>query len=363
MPIEVVSNPSQLSELRHAWSQLTEDAPLHSLAWLTTWWENYANASRNLSVVVWRTDEGTVRGIAPWYREQQGGRRVLRWLGDGRTCTDHTTLFCKEHHREEFSAHLVEWLLADTNNLWTELQLEAIDSDDTVCQRLIAKLTEAGCPQVRHDQPGSCFVDLPMSFDDYLMAISKNHRKRCRRWDKTFYQTGRAQVTIATTPDDCLSQWKRLVDLHNMRRSNVGEQGAFEDAQFADFHRQVIPRLASRQNVQLRVLEVDGQPMAAEYVLQDRQTWYAYQSGMSEAGEAISAGSLSILALVRDAIAAGCQRLDLMRGDEAYKFSWGAMHRPAYSTTIRRPSAKARLLTLKDTALVTAKRMKRSLLS
>ena len=41
--------------------------------------------------------------------------------------------------------------------------------------------------------------------------------------------------------------------------------------------------------------------MAAEYVLQDQATLFAYQSGMSRQGIDLAAGNLSVLALVRDA--------------------------------------------------------------
>lgn len=360
MRFEIITEPASLAALRDEWSRLSCESPMQSLEWLATWWSCYANASRELFVVVAREDDELI-GVAPWYIELRRNRRVVRWLGDGRVCSDHMSLLSLASHRRRFTEALVRWLLNDTNDRWNEVQLEAIDADNTACRKLIDVLVSAGCLPVKTEQTGNCYVDLPPTFEAYLMAISKNHRKRCRRWDKLFFQSGRARIHVATTPDDCLANWQALVQLHNTRRSSLGQQGAFEDPSFAGFHQQVIPKLAALGNVQLRVLEVDGRPMAAEYQLQDEHSWYAYQSGLSEAGEDVSAGSLSILAMVKDAIAAGCQRLDFLRGDEPYKFSWGAVHRSAYSITLRRPSYAAQLLTLRDSAWMAAKRIKRAM--
>lgn len=359
MQLDTVTDLERLSALGDQWNSLALPSPMQSFKWLAKWWESYADASRELLVVVARQD-GDVVGIAPWYVENRRSRQILRWLGDGDVCSDHGTLLANESTVQEFTAQLAGWLLQSAGELWDELVLDSIDEDDASCRLLVETLAEAGCPQVERHEPGSCYVELPPTMDEYLMSVSKNHRKRCRKWEKTYFQTGRAQVRVATTADDCLAQWQTLVELHNARRSELGEQGAFQDATFAEFHQQVIPKLAEVGKVQLRVLEVDGEAVAVEYVLCDGDTWYAYQSGMSKAGEELSAGSLSVLKLVEDAIAAGCQRLDLLRGTESYKFSWGAVHRPAHTVVLRQPTTMARLLTLGDSTWVAAKRLRRS---
>lgn len=365
MDFEVLSQSNQLAALRPDWGQLRCDSPMQSYDWLAAWWDCYQDDSRELFVVVAR-ERGALVGVAPWYIRKSRNRNVVRWLGDGRVCSDHPTLLCSPTAGptcEEFAIGLAEWLINECKVSWNELKLEAIDTDNTTCAHFINALVAEGCLQVNAQEPGNCFVDLPSTFEDYLMSVSKNHRKRCRRWGKQMFETGRASVEVATTPETCLAHWQTLVKLHNDRRSQFGQEGAFLNPDFAAFHRQAIAKLAESGNVQLRVLEIDGEPVAAEYLLQDEQTWYAYQSGMSELGEELSAGSLSILKLVQDAIAAGCTRLDLLRGEEPYKFSWGAVHRPALTTTLRRQSYTAQLMTMRDLAWSSAKWVKQTLVN
>jgi CelD/BcsL family acetyltransferase involved in cellulose biosynthesis len=90
----------------------------------------------------------------------------------------------------------------------------------------------------------------------------------------------------------------------------------------------------------LSLLELDGEPVAIDYALQDpvgkgSNAVYAYQGGISAAGLQADAGHLSFLAVARAAMESGRTRLDLLRGDEPYKLSWGAKRRPSYTLHAR----------------------------
>ena len=95
----------------------------------------------------------------------------------------------------------------------------------------------------------------------------------------------------------------------------------------------------------------------------DHWTLFAYQSGMSVRDELLSPGNLSVMAMLRDAIAAGCRRVDLLRGTETYKFSWTAHHRPARTTVIRQPSVAGHVGAWCDIAWQKLKRAKERLSS
>lgn len=360
MHFEVLTNTASLESLDDEWNRLATPSPMQSHEWLSTWWECHASDHRRLAVVVARQG-GQLVGVAPWYLQRRLGRTALRWLADGRVASDHHTLLAAEGQQSRFASALAQWLLRQRELPWGSLKLEAVDSRDPNCGGLLQALSQAGCPQLGRPDVGSCAIDLPGDWENYLMQVSKNHRKRCRRWYKQYFETGRATVDVATTTSECMASWQNLIDLHNARRATVGQQGAFHDPRFAEFLRRVTPKLADRGSVQLRLLRIDERPLAAEYVLLGPDCWYAYQSGLSPAGQEHAAGSLSILAMLRDAVAAGCTRFDLLRGDEDYKFSWGATHRPASTLTVRPPSLVARATTYGEAAVLLAKRARRHL--
>jgi len=358
MQVEVITNASELIALAPAWNQLPLPSPMQSPVWLTTWWETYGGGTRQLSTLALYNGQQLV-GIAPLYIDTSD--KTLRWLGDGRVCSDHQTLLVDPQLADAATTAIANWLLDNDSTVWRQFRLEAVDQDDSTLQLLVEKLTAAECPVSQREEPGSCYIDLPDSWAAFLSNVSKNHRKRLRRYYKDFFATGRATVLTCTTPDECLSAFDTLVRLHNDRRTALGEAGAFEDPQFLHFHRTAVERLAKSNQVRLSTLSVDGQPMAAEYVLQDSETQFAYQGGLSAAGEEISAGGLSMLWQVKQAIEAGHKRLDLLRGVEKYKFSWDAKHRPAATFVVRQPTRTARVAALCETAWRGAKQVRRSL--
>ena len=245
MDFEVIRQANQLAELRTEWGQLHCDSPMQSFDWLATWWDHYQDDSRELFVVV-AYERGALVGVAPWYIRKYRNRHVVRWIGDGHVCTDHPTLILSSNAGptgEDFAVGLADWLHNECHVSWDECKLEAINADDRLCRDLVDALVAEGCLQVDSQECGTCYVDLPDSFEDYLMSVSKNHRKRCRRWEKQMVETGRARVHVATTAADCLAQWDVLVRLHNTRRSQFGQEGAFQNPTFAAYHQQVIAKL------------------------------------------------------------------------------------------------------------------------
>ena len=120
-----------------------------------------------------------------------------------------------------------------------------------------------------------------------------------------------------------------LIDLHQRRRRSLGDPGCFASPRFTSFHREAAARLLDRGQLRLHLLELDGEPVAAEYHLQGGDgVIYAYQSGIEVAALGHAPGRLATMAILRTAIAEGFRGFDLLRGDEPYKAHWRARPRP-----------------------------------
>ena len=178
-----------------------------------------------------------------------------------------------------------------------------------------------GSNRVRHFRPG---VTLPNTWEAYLTQLSKNHRKRCRRWQRGYFDNGRAVVKTAESPEQLTTGLTILQQLHDSRRRSLGDQGVFERPTFRLFHQDAMERLLADERLRLAWIELDGEPIAVEYQLLSTDTVFAYQSGMDPSAAAHSPGSLSIMASIHWAIESGRTNFDFMRGDESYKASWGA---------------------------------------
>jgi CelD/BcsL family acetyltransferase involved in cellulose biosynthesis len=133
---------------------------------------------------------------------------------------------------------------------------------------------------------------------------------------------------------------EQLMRLHAQRRQAIGDPGIFADPVTAAFHQDVLPQLLNAGSLHLSLLELDGEPVAAEYLLRSRSGHFAYQSGIDPRASEHSPGSLSLAATVEHAIASKAFCFDFLRGDESYKSSWGAQLHPAICLQVRRANLR-----------------------
>ncbi len=65
-----------------------------------------------------------------------------------------------------------------------------------------------------------------------------------------------------------------------------------------------------------------------------------YNAGVDPDARDLSPGVVLLERLVRRAIETGKCRVDLMRGDEPYKYEWGAQDEPIQRLLVRREAAR-----------------------
>ena len=81
------------------------------------------------------------------------------------------------------------------------------------------------------------------------------------------------------------------------------------------------------------LVTAEGRAHAMAFGFEDTDTYYLYNSAFEPADREHSPGIVLMEMLIRAAIAAGKTRLDLLKGDEAYKYRLGGVPRPLYVVT------------------------------
>ena len=342
MNVETIQSLEELEALAPEWRRLPLPTPMQSPEWLIAWQRAYADSvDQELCVLAMRDAVGRLAGLAPWRIERRPMiGATLRWIGDGRASTDHHTLLCEEADRDSVVDAAADWLVTHAGETWRRMRLEAVDEDDPTMNGLERRLIEAGLDSERVSDLGSFLAPLrdeqgEATWDGYLKLLSKNRRKKLRKLRREFFESGRASIRIVTTEEERQHWWPTLVRLHAERRQSMGEQGVFDCPRFNHFHEMASRDMLAEGRLYFAVLELDGEPVAVEYAPQDDQTIYAYQGGIAASALELGAGHASLLGLVDNAINSGHVRLDLLRGDEPYKLSWGATHRGASTLHVR----------------------------
>jgi CelD/BcsL family acetyltransferase involved in cellulose biosynthesis len=164
-------------------------------------------------------------------------------------------------------------------------------------------------------------IDLPASWEAYLATLSGKDRHELRRKLRRADEAG-ARVEVARTPGGIAAFMDSFLDLH--RKSKVGK-ARFMDARMEGFFREVGAALAGAGWAALWVLWIEERPAASLVCLEYGGTVGLYNSGFDPAARALSPGVVLIARTIEDAIRRGFRRYDFLRGDEPYKYGFGAV--------------------------------------
>ena len=343
LTVTSVEDDASLAAMAEPWNRLAGDVPFRRWDWLEASWRHFRTSRRSLMTLAVRDGGGELSGLAPWYRQRtrwQG--RVLRFLGSDEACSDYLSVLTAPGREDDVARSLADWLTKDAAGRWDLLELNCVDAGDPVVHRLTEEL--AARDHTVHAARGmNCWrLKLPADLDDYLRALSRNRRQKCRSMYRKTFERGTAVLRAADDEDSLQKGLGILIDLHQRRWESVGESGCFACENFRDFLFDVARRFLDKGALRLQWIEVDGVPVAADFSLGGGRCAYGYQCGINPDFRQLLPGTLMMIANLRSAIAQGYEEFDFLRGDEEYKTHWGAELRPSVEMRIVPPQAAAR---------------------
>jgi len=200
------------------------------------------------------------------------------------------------------------------------------------------------------------------TLDDYLGTLGKKDRHEIRRKVRRAEAAGEVRFDESRDPlaagPDGRTDLDVFIDLHQAR---WGESGLFPDTLGGVESRAFIRRLFEEFGVVAAVdvaggdaaagSSVPGSPIRLSFLwIGDRRVASSihfetsdsilyYNAGVDPAAFELSPGVLLVWSLVRRALETGRTRLDFLRGDEGYKYEWGAVDEPIQRLLVRRSVA------------------------
>ena len=338
-----INDPQQLLHCGESWNRLAGDRPLASWEWMATWAERLGKEF-SLAILVETDDNGDWIGIAPFCIETTAtGTRKLQFLGSGSACTDYASLICNDEHRVQFVRTVACWLRSEIEGSsiagYDLLELDGVANDDETMNLLLTSLRASQFREHQKDLEGCWAVSLPDTWDELHASFSKSLRRKSKASCKRLASD---ETRVLSSNDvGIVGLWQTFVQLHQKRRTMLGQPGCFADSDFERFLFASIVRLAARGRAEVVVIEHEDKPLAAMVLLNDGETVMMYQSGFDTERQAMCPGYLMIVQALQDSIARGFKCFDLMRGDEPYKSRW---------KTVRVPLSRYRMVPPKLTA-------------
>ncbi|MER8633899.1 GNAT family N-acetyltransferase [Mesorhizobium opportunistum] len=309
---EIIGDPAQFGALTPHWWKLWEQSssatPFQSPAWLVPWWHAFAPGEL-ATVAVWHGDD--LVGLAPLYLEH--GMSGSKLLPVGISLSDYLDVLAVQDVQAAVVAAIAEAILSVEWSQWILSDLPqnsvglAIAHPDL---KIDAPVNHAACPV------------LAIAGDETLAGcVPARRRRQLRRARRAASKRGR--IAFSSPRSDHQNFLNQLIRLHDARWAGHGG-GVLANAAVKQFHRLSLPLLDAHGLVRCWLFAIDGTTVGAYYGFHHRGRAYAYLGGFDPAYAEESPGAILIGHAIAESIREGAREFDFLRGQEAYKYGWGA---------------------------------------
>ncbi len=174
-------------------------------------------------------------------------------------------------------------------------------------------------------------------WEGYLGRLGKKARHEIRRKMRRAESFGEIPFRLLEPTRDAVDTF---IELHQAR---WGAEGLFPPTAGGDRSRTFLHRMAELEaaegdgrQLQFGRVEIGDRIVFATVGFDDGETCFFYNAGMEPAAREMSPGVTGTAAYIRDRLAAGRRRFDFLRGDEPYKYEWGAVDEPIHRLLVSR---------------------------
>ena len=322
---EIVADAAALRALEPEWWDLfarcPAATPFRSPAWLLPWWQVFAPGP--LRTVAVRRD-GDLVALVPLYLEE-ATRRLLP-LGIG--LSDDLDLLALPDVGADMSGAALETLAGSRD--WDLLSFEELGPGAE------AALWSAppGWVEDRGEQSRCPVLSWPDGGAGLGAVVPPGKLRKLRMARHRVERRGGAieRADAATA----LAHLDALFRLHAARWESRGEAGVLADPLVRDFHRAAVPRLAAAGLLHATLLRIEDRVAGVFHGLRRGRTLYAYLGGFDPAFAFESPGTWLMGEALETMMRDGPGTLNLLRGQEPYKYEWGAVDRVNSRRALRR---------------------------
>jgi CelD/BcsL family acetyltransferase involved in cellulose biosynthesis len=293
--------------------------------WQEHWWRAFGD-ERPLRLLRVSDSSGQVRGLLPLYAESGGTLRIV----GGVDVSDYLDLLAPAGGEEEVWAALLQHRSAEAA-AW---DLHCLRASSATVSCLPSLAPQYGL-RTRVSREERCPVlVLPATWDAYLGGLTGKDRhelrRKMRRLERELPGAAVRSHAGAAGLDEAMMAF---LDLH--RKSKPGK-ARFMDARMEEFFRGVAGALARASWLRLWFLDHDGRPLAASLTFEYEGSISLYNSGFDPGRAALSPGIVLLAHVIRDAIERGFGRFDFLRGEEPYKYAFGATPEDLFNVVVSR---------------------------
>lgn len=325
-------------ELRTEWELLCDEDPdatvFHGPRYLETWGRVFAGGVPVRVHTVHR--DGRLIGVVADANDLSGspaGPQEIRRFQGGSEVTDYLGPVSRPEDRADVADAYVANLARDVD--WDEFIAGGLAADTGWPQVFRAAAAQHGLTVVTDEVEDVCpRVDISGGYEAYLDALPGKLRQELTRKTRKLSRDAGALELVEVAPDEVPGRLDDFLD--QAAESDPDKRGFFRRAKMHEWFRVLADEFAGDRVFRLHELQVGGLPAASAVSLVDRRTWGLYNTAFDPAMGSLAPGMVIVNLLIDVAATDGARTFDFLRGDEPYKYRFGASDRVLHRVTVGR---------------------------
>jgi CelD/BcsL family acetyltransferase involved in cellulose biosynthesis len=311
------------------WNELAQagisDTPFARHEYLSQWWSTMGGGEWNEAelILVSASEGGKLVGIAPLFHSSHEGREALLLVGSIEI-SDYLDLIVRPQDLSRFLSALLDFLRDSPR--WGDQPLDwynLLDSSPTLAA-LRAESDKRGWTYRQEPYRPTPHIALNGDFEAFLGSLEKKQRHEIRRKMRRAAENPMpVGFHIVESPEELESETEAFLQL----MAQDANKAEFLKPSMREHMRAVIREAFAGKYLWLVFLTVKGERAAAAFNFDYKNKIWGYNSGVSREHMELSPGWVLLTHEIQWACEHGRREFDFMRGDEDYKYRFGAVDR------------------------------------
>ena len=328
------------------WNALLEESitnvPFLRYEYLSTWWATRGGGEWPQAelVLVSAQKNNRLIGIAPLFLSEHEGHQALMLLGSIEI-SDYLDLIVSADDLSCFLSGLLDTLAADSALGWSVVSTGSarridwynLPGDSPTLAALEAESVKRSWKFTKEPFRPSLYVPLPGNFETYLGNIDKKQRHEIRRKMRRAEESGQ-NVRWYIVEDETMLD-AEVDDLLALMANDRNKEEFLTEVMRTQM-RDSVHAAFNAGWLQLAFLVVNERKAAGYLNFDYRDRIWVYNSGLDFDFGELSPGWVLLGYLLQWANEHGRKEFDFMRGDEDYKYKFGAIKRDVMRVRVER---------------------------
>lgn len=367
--LQVYDTEDSFEALAGLWNNLSAKINGHiytSNDWTECWWRYFGKNKQRAPfiITVWHLDE--IIALAPMYigYSKVGSyifERRLQIMGSGGSpneqfgylddygISDFLDFLVDETYATEVAQIILEFLRANKYKIDTITFCQI--GDDSFIMRYLFPLIEQEGLDFDLLHTDTCpFINLKKqdTLQKYIKQVKSNARRRFRQTLKAVDTKKGFEIESVDSSIQIAAAIERLINLHQNRWNQLGFPGVFHDSRYSGFFKEIVRSAYAKNWLWLKQARDESGVCALRMILNYNGRYYDYISGFDPdcPSSKYRPGIGLLLNLVEEAIENNTERIELLRGEEGYKYDFTSENFKNWRLTISPRNRKNRLASI-----------------